>query len=275
MIELTTLELLAMQAQVDGGDWAQQCRSNAQSVEAEIERLENAHGDSLGLRDFDYDGFWAHARQIIELFKSLKPIAGPDRERLWAKYSSACAEAKRAQQRERESRQADSRQKRDLVMSKIKEAYFQAKGAHSAAEFAQADALLREALDWLKNGWEGFDIVTRLLSLSSGRMLREDREECWAAWKEAKALLQLRRDEFFSELRAHLGARVERWRDFVANNEGLIEIIEAEIDRCQELEQNARTEEFADRMRERIEEKTRKIADLQARNEEIENRIAS
>lgn len=65
-------------------------------LEAEIERLENAHGDPLGLRDFNYDGFWAHAREIAGLFKTLKSIAGPDRRQLWGRYSSACAETQRA-----------------------------------------------------------------------------------------------------------------------------------------------------------------------------------
>jgi hypothetical protein len=35
-------------------DWIQQSRSNTSVVEAEIERLKNAHGDRLGLCGFDY-----------------------------------------------------------------------------------------------------------------------------------------------------------------------------------------------------------------------------
>jgi hypothetical protein len=53
---------------------------------------------------------------------------------------------KRTQARECESQRADSCEKRDLVMSKIHEAYHQAEGAASSAEFAEADALLGEAL---------------------------------------------------------------------------------------------------------------------------------
>jgi hypothetical protein len=49
-------------------------------------------------------------------------------------------------------------------MSKIREAYFQAKEAADSAEFAQADALLSEALAWMKNGWEGFNTITQLTS---------------------------------------------------------------------------------------------------------------
>jgi hypothetical protein len=79
----------------------------------------------------------------------------------------------------------------------------------------------------MKNGWEGFNTITQLISpiLSSGIMTREDCEECWAEWKEAQELLQLRRDEFYAEMRA---ARVGRWRDGVEENDELIETLQSE-----------------------------------------------
>src|SRR6516225_8467637 len=119
----------------------------------------------------------------------------------------------RAETRDREARLADSREKRDLVMSKIR-VYFQAKGASSSAEFAEADALLAEALAWMKNGWDGFNTVTQLVSsaLSTGIMTSEHHAECWAAWKGAKEVLRLRRDEFYAERRAE---RVSQWRDWI------------------------------------------------------------
>jgi len=182
-------------------------------------------------------------------------------------------EAWKAQASEREARLADSREKRELVMSKIRDGYFQVKGASSSAEFAAADALLAEALSWMKNGWDGFNTITQLISsaLSTGIMTREDREECWSSWKEAKELLRLRRDEFYAEVRAR---SVGRWRDWVEKNEEFIETLQAEIDECEDLERRARTEEFADRIRSRIEAKARKIADLEKRNEELEMKLA-
>ena len=145
---------------------------------------------------------------------------------------------KQAQARERESQRADSREKRDLVMSKIREAYFQAKEAADSDEFAQADALLSEAVAWMRNGWEGFNTITQLLTLRPGIMTREDREECWVKWKEAKELLRLRRDEFYADMRA---ARAGRWRDWVEENDELIETLQTEIDECEELERDARS----------------------------------
>jgi hypothetical protein len=157
-------------------------------------------------------------------------------------------------------------------MSKIREGYFQAKGASSSAEFAEADALLAEALAWMKNGWDGFNTVTQLVSsaLSTGIMTSEHHAECWAAWKGAKEVLRLRRDEFYAARRAE---RVSQWRDWIERNEVLVETLQAEIDRCEELERNACTEEFAASPRNRIETKTRKIADLERRNEELEMKL--
>jgi hypothetical protein len=183
-------------------------------------------------------------------------------------------ETRSVEARDHEARLADSREKRGLVMSKIREGYFQAKGASSSAEFAEADALLAEALAWMKNGWDGFNTVTQLISsaLSTGIMTWEDREECWAAWKEAQKLLRLRRDEFYAQVGAQCAGR---WRDWVEKNEEFIEKLQAEIDECEDLARRARTEEFAERVRNRIEAKARKIADLEKRNEDLERKLAN
>jgi hypothetical protein len=66
---------------------------------------------------------------------------------------------------------------------------------------------------------------------------------------------------------------VGRWRDWVEKNEELIEKLQAEIDECEDLERSARSEEFAESVRNRIETKARKIADLEKRNEELEMKL--
>ncbi len=120
-----------------------------------INRLKSDYGDLLGLKQRQDDEFWAHARLISAMFKG--PLFQEDRVRLWAAYSTTCEEMKQAQVREGESERADSSEKRELVMSKIREAYFQAKEAADSDKLAEADALLSEALAWMKNGWEGFN----------------------------------------------------------------------------------------------------------------------
>ena len=54
----------------------------------------------------------------------------------------------------------------------------------------------------------------------------------------------------------------------------MIETLQGEIDRCEDLERDGRTEEFAERVRSRIEAKSHKIADLERRNEELDSKIA-
>lgn len=254
---------------LDKEAWKAQCDENARSLEAEINRLQSDYSGPLGLW-CQYRDFWAHARRISTMFK--KPLLREDRERLWSAFSDAYEETKTAQAREREARLHDSREKRELVMSKIREAYFQAARAASSAEFAQADALLSEALAWMKNGWEGFNTVTQLISstISTGIMTREDREECWSSWKEAKELLRLRRDEYYAEVRVR---QIGRWRDWVEQNENMIETLQGEIDHCENLERDARTDEFAGRVRSWIEAKSQKISDLERRNGELESKI--
>lgn len=254
---------------LDKEAWKEQCRVNARSLESEITHFQSDYSKPLGLGRHK---FWAHARQISAMCKM--PLFREDRERLWAAYSAACEEMKHARTRVLEARRADSREKRKLVMSKIREAHFQAEAAATSAEFAEADALLGEALAWMKNGWEGFNAMTQLISPivgGSGILTPEDRDDCWDAWKEAKELLRLRRDEFYAKVRT---ARAVRWRDWIEQNDEFIEKLQTEIDECEELERNARTEDFADRIRSRIDAKLQKISDLERRNEEFETKIA-
>jgi hypothetical protein len=112
-------------------EWKRQAEANAKTIEKEIDHPKIGHWNNFRRQ---YKEFWDHAKEISNLFKTLKPILKEDRERLWERFSSVCDETKRTQNREREARKNDSRQKRDLVESKIKEAYYQAKGSSSRSE---------------------------------------------------------------------------------------------------------------------------------------------
>ena len=174
--------------------WNELAKSNASAIGHEIESLKNGHWN---LFKRQYREFWTHAKEISGMFKTMKPLLREDRERLWAKFNSICEEAKRTQEREKESRRIDSKQKRELVESKIKEAYYQAKGARSSSDLSQAKSLLNEALQWMKNGWGGFNVASQLVSLSEGKLTREDRDQCWEKWKEANEVIKFRRQELW------------------------------------------------------------------------------
>src|SRR5271154_7045583 len=104
----------------DKETWKGLCRENARNLTSEIDRLQRDYTDPLGVWH-RYSDFWEHARRISEIFKTLKPLFQEDRERLWSAFSGACEDTRKAQAREREARLNDSREKRDLVMSKIRE----------------------------------------------------------------------------------------------------------------------------------------------------------
>src|SRR5260370_42154415 len=122
---------------LDKEAWKESCRENAGNLENEISRLRSDYGDLLGLFWRQYDEFWAHARLISAMFK--EPLFRDDRERLWAAYSASCDEMKQAQARERKSERGDSKEKRDLDMSTIREAHFHAKEAAASREFDKSD----------------------------------------------------------------------------------------------------------------------------------------
>jgi hypothetical protein len=328
-------------------DLKRQAESNAKTIEREIDRLKIGHWNNFRRQ---YKEFWEHAKEISNLFKTLKPISKEDRERLWERFSSVCDETKRTQNKEREARKNDSRQKRDLVESKIKEAYYQAKGSSSRSDLSKANDLLDEALRWMKDGWTGFNYTTQFFSLSPGKMTKEDHDACWEKWKETKEEIKLKQGEMreqnynhflrkaysafekasyepreaqsmvkavqgemkgasmekwqFDEVRKVLDdawqkarykldeiyaekrrkheewrdrteGHIRRWEDLIDKNEGVISKIESEIDRLEDMEREARTPEFADRVRGWIEEKHQKLSDIRSFNRELEGRIRS
>jgi hypothetical protein len=67
--------------------------------------------------------------------------------------------------------------------------------------------------------------------------------------------------------------RLNRWQAWVEQNEDFIDTLRIEIDHCEELERNASTEDFAERVRARIEAKSQKISDLERKNGELESKI--
>ena len=128
---------------------------------------------SVNLREF-----WASVKELNELLKALTPIPGAERKSVRVELDVLCQKAKNI----RESQDNDSRVKREMVESKIAEARVRTRG--DASDLRKARELLNEALEWMKNGWEGFNLPTQLTSFSSGKMNRRDHDECWKQWRE-------------------------------------------------------------------------------------------
>jgi hypothetical protein len=191
-----------------GSDASQDAKVNAEGIEKEIEALQSRLRETTG----SLGSFWDHVKKINELFKSLKPLLAEDRRKLWAQLEGVCTEAKERQaenQRNWEKRKGVSANKRSLVESKIREAYFQARGGSSASELAKAGELLKTALEWMKTGWSGFTATTQLFALDDGKMIKTDHDACWERWKEANEMLQSRRQEIGENNFSHFRGEAE------------------------------------------------------------------
>jgi uncharacterized coiled-coil DUF342 family protein len=122
--------------------------------------------------------FWAGVKELNELLRVLTPVPSAERASIRSQLDALCEKARKI----RESQDNDSRVKRELVESKIAEAQVRTKG--DASDLRKARELLNEALEWMKNGWSGFNWTTQLTSLSPGKMNRKDHDECWIQWRE-------------------------------------------------------------------------------------------
>jgi len=79
-------------------------RSNASEIEHEIEKLRELYSRH------NFREFWAHTKQVVEMFKILKPLLKEDRERLWSNYSSLCEAVKHEREKRREEAKSNASQ---------------------------------------------------------------------------------------------------------------------------------------------------------------------
>jgi vacuolar-type H+-ATPase subunit D/Vma8 len=170
--------------------WLADARRNTDRLSQAIAGL------SAELERSEYTAFWQQVKQAQSLFRELKPTLREDRERLWGEFGSLCSRAKEQQERQRSQRANISKQKRDLVESKLNEGYYQAKGAGSGSDLRQADDLLEVAKAWMKDGYSGFNLPTQLFTLNDGVMTKADADACWSRYKEIKEIIRWRRKEF-------------------------------------------------------------------------------
>jgi hypothetical protein len=182
--------------------------ANAQRIREELDTLHARLRETpTGFRDF-----WSHVRDVNTLFRELTPLGRDRREEHWRRLGTICALAKEQQQehgRALESRESVSANKRSLVESKIYDASCWAKGGNTGEDLRKARDLLSEALEWMKNGWSGFNISTQLFAFDDAKMLKSDSDSCWEKWREAQQMLRSRRDEIANYHFEHYGGQAE------------------------------------------------------------------
>ena len=60
--------------------------------------------------------FWNHAKQISDLFRSLKPLTREDREELWSEFRTICDDVKEKQESEWQNRKIKSSDHRNFTL---------------------------------------------------------------------------------------------------------------------------------------------------------------
>jgi hypothetical protein len=139
---------------------------NARSVGSKIDDLQQCASNG------NHKDFWALAKEISGLFKTLKPIRREDREQLWSTFSTVCDEAKAEQNAWR----ARSRKLADSILHDIKQAW--------PSSFTLSTDALRTSLKDL-----GVDLKRAGDALSEHKheMSAEHKKECFDAIQETRA----------------------------------------------------------------------------------------
>jgi hypothetical protein len=179
-------------------DWREASQRNAKLLADEIDRLDGGHW-SIGLRQ--WGSFWAHVKEINQLFKTTKPLAPEDRSRLFERLSEICEAAKEGITRSFDG----SSQKRNVVEGKIDDAASCTRADLSEENLEKARERLDEARQWMTDGWKEFNATTQLLTFNEGKMTREDRDACWQKWKQAN-------DDWWSRRRELQGDNASEFR---------------------------------------------------------------
>ncbi len=168
---------------------------NASLLDEHLRELRTQSGtELLSLKIRPDREYFPHAREVSDLFKSLRPLRQADRDRLWREFN----EIRDAVRKRLEHLTHVSKQKRELVEGRIKEARSWATAAETKEHLHKADEILRQALEWMKDGWQQFPGATEFFESIAGNegiLLEADRDACWTQWKEVKETLHFRRKE--------------------------------------------------------------------------------
>ncbi|MFZ2361596.1 MAG: hypothetical protein WA040_19810 [Anaerolineae bacterium] len=158
-------------------EWATAAAENAATLRHEINRLKSDYGPSL-MSGRDYAGFFAHAKQISELFKALKPLKWEVREELWSDFNQTCDEVRRASDSEQENRRYRSAEVKEVALRLIRVATTSAEVAADRDDVQRARDAFNEAHDWLRE--------------HAGELLRNDAKLCWDQFHDGKRTLGFR-----------------------------------------------------------------------------------
>ncbi|KXK23074.1 MAG: hypothetical protein QY327_05555 [Fimbriimonadaceae bacterium] len=244
--------------------------SNASQIESELNELQSefvegffAAADHMIWGDqTDYSHFWARIRELNADFKSLR-LRHEDREALWHRMGEICDAVKEQQHSQRERKEQLLNENRDRVWNAVNHL----KHAH---DLDYVGNFLRGAD--LKEFWADAKEVSETFR-ETKPMRRSDREELWDDFQRicewVREMQEQKHEEWVERNREHL----DRWHAQIDKGEDMIEKLKGQIDHCEDLKADARSDDFADQVQGWIEEKERIIDDIESRNAELWEKI--
>lgn len=254
------------------GDFEEKSRKNVRALESEINVLSSRNWLSSRHWDFferDYKEFWAHAKVISQMFKTLKPIKREDRERLWEKFSLVREQAKSKQKSEHEKRQFKSGQHKSFILK-------EAESARPCSLFGFAPPDVQE----MKTLGRVLKNASSMLSQYKGEMFGEHKQECFDRiqeirrihdfwWNELKKHRSRCQEEFQQRVRANLEKNYERHKK--ASDE--LQSMRSRADDLRDKISSAWNDDFRDRAYGWLSKTEDKIRDIEDSIQRIENWI--
>lgn len=167
---------------------------NLAQIAAAIQALDTGHMQN-GVRN--YKEFFEHAKEVGNLFKTLKPLPHEAREKLWQEFSALCDDARAQQNAEREEQKLVSLELRGKLEAKLIELQQAGPNAKFADDF-------NKLADQMKSVRETFSGTKEKQS----PLIPKDREALWKLWKTADDAIWAHRkavrDENYAAGKAHM-----------------------------------------------------------------------
>jgi hypothetical protein len=247
-------------------NYNEEAQANAKVIASEIQSFESGHWDFFNRQ---YKDFWAHARKISEMFKTLKPLRRDDRERLWEKFNVYCQEIKQRQKTEHWERELKSKQHCSDIIHEAERArpstlfgFF----PPDVAEMKALGSILRNAGAMLSNFKE--------------EMFGEHKQECFDRmqeirlihdlwWDELKQHRSKRQEESQERVRANLKKNYERHQKAIH----ALEKIRNHADDLRDQINSAWNDDFRDRAYGWLSETEEKIRDIEESIQKLEDWI--
>jgi hypothetical protein len=312
-------------------------KENLEKIAAAIKALDGGHMHD-GKRM--YKEFFEHAKEIGQLFKSLKPLPHEEREKLWQEFSALCDDARAQQNTEREEQKLASMEVRGRLEAKLIELQQSGPNAKYADDFNRlADTMkaireeftgtkekpgplipkdreslwklwkttddsiwqhrkavrdenyvvgkehMTECAELAANG-DPFDCHKKIKDLRpwqrAAELSREQRneirkalDEAWDAAAQRIEGERAERKQQFEDWKERSSERLSDWEDKLAKMRDFRVKLEEQITRLNDMETNARTDEFADQVAGWREEKEAKLIDVDKNIASLTERIDS